>query len=107
MNTKYGQLPDEMLVGYVDRMMSQVFKMLPMKQYGVETLPKHMEATLREFVGIKDVVYKLRDNSEFLAIIGTLESALSQDDFKTFRSDILKTTNLIEKLKNSLGDVDE
>jgi flagellin-specific chaperone FliS len=45
----------------------------------------------------------LKDSSEFLSIIGVMESLLNQDDFSKFRSDIFKIINLIERLKSSLG----
>jgi hypothetical protein len=51
MNTKYGQLPDEMLLAYVNGMIAKVWKTIPMKQIGTDSLPKYLEATLREFVG--------------------------------------------------------
>jgi hypothetical protein len=103
MNTKYGQLPNEMLVAYVDGMIAKVYKMLPMKQSKFNSLPTYMESTLREFIGQKELVFELKDNEEFLTIIGILESLLVQDDFKKFRSDIFKILNLIERIKNKLG----
>jgi hypothetical protein len=103
MNTRYGQLPDEMLIAYVDGMIAKVYKMLPMKQSQFQSLPTYMESTLREFIGQKELVLELKNNEEFLTILGTLESLLIQDDFKKFRSDIFKVINLIEKIKQSLG----
>jgi hypothetical protein len=99
MKTKYGELPDELLITYVNGMVSKVWKMLPMKQDGFSSLPKYIESTLREFIGQKELVLKLRNNEEFQTILGILESLLNQDDFAKFRSDIFKVINLIEKLK--------
>jgi flagellin-specific chaperone FliS len=103
METKYGQLPDELLITYVNGMIAKVYKMLPMKQTEAKTLANYMESTLREFIGQKELVYELRENEEFQAILGILENLLNQDDFKKFRSDIFKVINLIEKLKSKLG----
>ena len=103
METKYGQLPDEMLVAYVDGMFAMVFKMMPMKQNGTETLSSYIEATLRELVGQKELVFALKNNKEYQSILGTMESLLLQDDFQTFRSDIFKIMNLIKRLKSQLG----
>jgi hypothetical protein len=103
MKTKYGELPDEMLVAYVDGMIAKVYKMLPMKQTHFQSLNTYMESTLREFHGQKELINELKNNEEFLTIIGTLESLLNQDDFKKFRSDIFKVINLIERIKNKLG----
>jgi hypothetical protein len=103
MNTKYGQLPDEMLLAYVNGMIAKVWKTIPMKQVGTDSLPKYLEATLREFVGQKELIEQLKNNEEFLTILGIMESLLNQDDFSKFRSDIFKVINLIEKLKFKLG----
>lgn len=103
METKYGQLPDEMLIAYVNGMIAKVYKMLPMKQTESKTLTNYMESTLREFVGQKELVNELRHNEEFLCVIGTLESLLNQDDIKKFRSEVFKVINLIEKMKTKLG----
>lgn len=101
--TKYGQLPDEMLITYVNGMIAKVWKTIPMKQVGTESLPKYLEATLREFIGQKELIEQLRKNEEFLTILGTMESLLTQDDFSIFRSDVFKVINLIERLKILLG----
>jgi hypothetical protein len=103
METKYGQLPDELLFTYVNGMISKVYKMLPMKQDGLNTLPKYIESTLREFIGQKELVFKLKNNEEFLTILGIMESLLKQGDFTKFRSDVFKVINLIERIKLSLG----
>lgn len=103
METKYGQLPDELLQAYINGMISKVYKMLPMKQEGIETLSKYIESTLREFIGQKELVDELKSNGEFQSILGVMESLLKQDDFRIFRSDIFKIINLIERLKSSLG----
>jgi hypothetical protein len=103
METKYGQLPDEMLVAYANGMISKVYKMMPMKESKTETLTRYIESTLREFIGQKELTFKLRDSEEFLTILGIMESLLNQDDFTKFRSDIFKIINLIKKLEMQLG----
>jgi hypothetical protein len=103
MNTKYGQLPDETLNAYVKGMTNKLFKMIPMKEQGMESLPLYIQSTLREFVGQKELVERFKHNNEFLTILGVMESLLNQEDFGTFRSDVFKMINLIERLKSSLG----
>lgn len=103
MNTKYGELPDESLIAYLNWVTSQVFKMLPMKEEESDTLELHMKAILRELIGNKELVDLLKNNRQFLSILGTLESMITQEDFTTFRSDIFKITNTITKIKQSIG----
>lgn len=103
METKYGQLPDEMLLVYVNGMIAKVWKMIPMHEKGTTSLPKYIESISREFVGQKELVDELKNNEEFLTILCVMESLLNQNDFTIFRSDVFKTINLIERLKSSLG----
>lgn len=103
METKYGQLPDDMLIVYVNGMIAKAYKMLPMHEKGVKSLPTYIESTLREFIGQKELVEELKSKEEFLTILGVMESLLSQNDFYKFRSDVFKIINLIERLKSSLG----
>lgn len=103
METKYGQLPDELLLVYVNGMIAKVWKLIPMHEKGTNSLPNYIESTLREFIGQKELVIELKNNEEFQAILGVMESLLTQDDFSKLRSDVFKIINLIEKLKLSLG----
>jgi hypothetical protein len=103
METKYGQLPDEMLKVYINGMIAKAYKMIPMHEQGTKSLPKYIEATLRELVGQKELVEQLKGREEFLTILGVMESLLYQNDFQKFRSDVFKIINLIERLKSSLG----
>lgn len=102
MNTKYGNLPDESLVVYVNSMISKVYRMLPMKEENVSTIDTYISSTLREFIGQKELIDKFKDDKNLFAILGVLEHLLQEDDISNFKSDIFKVINLIEKMKLSL-----
>jgi hypothetical protein len=104
MMTKYGELPNEMLVDYVDKMMGKVHKIYPLKENNVQTLNKYIESLLREFVNCEEVVFYFRDNQDFLQLISILESFLNQEDMSAYRSDWLKAKNIIERMQSKLGD---
>ena len=103
METKYGHLPDEMLIVYVNGMIAKTYKLIPMHEQGTKSLPKYIESTLREFIGQRDLVLELKECEEFQTILGVMESLVSQNDFSKFRSDVFKIINLVERLKSSLG----
>lgn len=106
MNTKYGQLPDEMLSDYINKMINKVWKMLPMREENIPTLPIYIEATLREFIAQKELIDCLKDNGNYIEILGIIEGLLKQHDFSAYRSDVFRAVNLIKKLKSSLESED-
>lgn len=106
MNTKYGKLPDEMLFDYMDKMINKVWKMLPMREENVPTLAFYIESILREFVSQKELVDCFKKNGSYIEILGIIEGLLTQEDYLTYRSDVLRAVNSIKRLKSSLGSED-
>lgn len=98
MITKYGDIPDQMIVAYVNGMKGKIFKMLPMKENNIGSLNKYMNATLREFISSKEVVEYFKDNQDFLTLITIINSLINQNDIELFRSDFFKAMNLIERM---------
>lgn len=109
MDTKYGQLPDESLFNYLDRVINSIFKCLPLKENECETLEQHLESTLRELIGNKKLILQLNNDALFLSLLGTLNNLIDEDNFKKYRSDIFKCIGLVNKLqdKYSLENNDE
>jgi hypothetical protein len=106
METKYGQLPNELLVAYVDGLVGKVWKILPMKDSKSDTIDKYLNGLLRELVGNKELVFELRNNQDFLSILGSLESLIMEDERSIYRSDVFKIITLIKRIKESLiGDL--
>lgn len=104
MITKYGELPDEMLIDYVNKMMGKVHKIYPLKENNIQTLNKYIESLIREFVNCEKIVFNFRDDQDFLQLISILESFLSQEDMFAYRSDWLKAKHIIERMQDKLGD---
>lgn len=104
MITKYGELPDEMLIDYVNKMMGKVHKIYPLKENNIQTLNKYIESLIREFVNCEKIVFNFRDDQDFLQLISILESFLSQEDMLVYRSDWLKAKHIIERMQDKLGD---
>lgn len=102
-NTKYGQLPDEVLIAFVDGMIPMVWKLIPLKEDGIKTLPRYIESTLTKLIGARELIYELREQKELGYILAILESLLTQTDFIKFKSDVFTIIKLIEQLKSSIG----
>ena len=102
MKTKYGNLPDESLVVYMEGLIGKVWKILPLKEEQSLTVERYIEGLLRELIGNQDLVYELSNNKDFLSILGTLNELINVEEKEIYRSDIFKTISLIERMKVSL-----
>ena len=66
-------MSDELIENYTKRLIAQIWKSLPMREVGDATLEKHLESTLREIVGNKEMITDLKNDALFLSLIGTIE----------------------------------
>lgn len=103
MKTTYGELPDELLVVYVDGLISKVFKILPMKEENFPTLSVYIQSLLRELVGANELVEELQLNQDFATLLNVLQSLLNENNIDNFRSDVFKSISTIKRIKSSLG----
>lgn len=107
MKTLYGELPDGLLVAYMDGLIGKVFKVLPMKEKKVETLDTYLNSLMRELIGCKELILVLKEDSNFLSLLNILEHLTHENNLNNYRSDVFKALDLVEKLKSSLSGDDE
>jgi hypothetical protein len=103
MKTIYGELPNELLVVYVDGLIAKVYKTLPMKEENSQTLSVYLKSLLRELIGAKELVEELKLNQDFASLLDILQSLLNEKDMTNFRSDVFKSLTIIKRIKSSLG----
>jgi hypothetical protein len=102
MKTKYGEMPLEVYKNYLNRMVSRVFKILPMKEENCPTLDQYIDAVVRELVGNRDIVESVKANGELLVLTGTLISLKDVDSMVIFKSDVFKAIDTIKKMKANI-----
>jgi hypothetical protein len=95
--------PEEFLLNYLNFLINRVYKCLPMRENGELTLQAYIESLLRELIGNKELIYELKNNANFITLIGKL-NYLSQNniDEKAYRKDIFDSISLIEKIKKEV-----
>lgn len=98
METKYGDLPNELLSAYKEKLTGRVFKILPMKEENSSTWEVYIESLLHELIGNKELVKELKENAEFLSMLGVLEGLINEEDIKVIRREIFNCLNLIKKI---------
>lgn len=102
METKYGELPIEILNRSLDRLIAKVYKILPMKEEDCVTLGEYIEGTIRELVGTKEIVNILKEHDEFLSLLGILENLINESEKRIYKKDVFKAITLIKKIKEEL-----
>lgn len=101
LRTKYGaNIPKELLVEYFERITNRIFVLLPMKESKCDTLEEHLKYMSAELAGGNEILYK---DILFLDLLANLEAVnLFLDDFPSYRSQVLKCTNLCRKIINKI-----
>ena len=101
LRTKYGaSIPKELLIQYFGRLTNKIFVLLPMKESNCETLQDHLKYMSAELAGGNEILYK---DVLFLELLFNLEAInLFMDDFISYRSQVLKCTNLCRKIVNKI-----
>lgn len=105
MKTLYGELPESMLVSYMDELTNGIFKILPMREELCPTLSKYIESLLRELHGGENLIHLLSDNANYLKLMNTLQNLLVVDDLEIYRSDVFKCLSIVKKIRSSLEEV--
>lgn len=96
--SNYGGLPKEVIEEYKDRLVGRIYKILPMKEEGVETWDVYIESLLFELVGYKDLIVGLNSNSDFISLLSVLESLIGEDDLAVIRKEVFKALGLVKKI---------
>lgn len=97
----YDVLPDEMFINYLDFLVGRIFKILPMREQEDDGLYKYMCSLQRELIGNKDLIIELKNDGNFITVLGKLQYLISNKDIdiSIFKKDVFDCISLINKLK--------
>lgn len=85
---------NEVLEKYLSKMIGRVFKILPLKEKGVDTLEKYIESLSREALGLSKVI----DCKGLSVEISSKLRGIDCDCHETLREDVFSVITLINKL---------
>lgn len=103
MQTKYGSIPDQVIISSLNRLLGKVYKILPMREEECKTLDEYISNLIRELVNTKSLIESLQFEGELLSLLSTLEGLTDNDiDFTLFRSDVFKSMDIIKKMIGNL-----
>lgn len=100
----YGMLPDECFSNYLNYLIGQLYKILPIHENEPETLSSYLESLQIELIGNQDLIKKIRYDANFLKLLGTIQYFRNNEcEHKVYRKEIFKCINIIKKLLQKYG----
>lgn len=100
--TVYGEtIPAELLINRLQKLTNQFYKILPLRENNVDTLPEYMRSLMAEMLGARDLIGALRNDAIYLTLLSILSYLISNEcDVDTVRREIFKALSLIKKITN-------
>lgn len=96
MQTKYGAYSAESFSEYKKSLIDRVWCLIPLREEKCKTIYRNIGRLNRELNGLLDVLDE--DNKYVMSVIHLLENAVHEEDFKIYRSDILRCCELIKRI---------
>lgn len=105
MMTSFGdQIPNQLVTKYIDRLIGQFYKILPIKESGEKSLDKYMRSLQREMIGCSHLIESLNYDERFLSLISILQYMIDYEcEQCVVKSEVFKAINLCKKLQEKYG----
>lgn len=104
MVTKYGTIDSQYYNKYLSLLRKQIWKLIPLKQEDCLTINSYIDRINRTLFGLIHIYESNTD--DIMTIMNLLENAKFENDFKNYRSDILKCCRILLDIIEKDGDSD-
>ena len=101
MMTKHSiEVPDMMAQKYLNALIGQFYKILPIRESGEPTLKFYMESLQREMLGCKELMDTIGYDELYLSLLSILQYMIDNDcEVAVVKSDVFKAINICKKLQ--------
>lgn len=95
------EVNEELVKNYFRQLVNSIFKILPMKENGEESLTVYIKSLQSEVVGFNNLVEGIRDNAEFLQLLSILQYQVDNPTCSVdeTRREVFKAIAIANKLK--------
>lgn len=102
MTNRFGtELSPRLTSNYFSWLVSQFYKILPIRESNSPTLSKYICSLQRELLGCKSFIPALCYDEYYLSLLSILEYMKTDyDDVSVIRSEVFKSISIIKKLQN-------
>lgn len=91
-------------INYLNFLTGRFFKILPISENQPETLYDYMSSLQLELIGNSNLIEKIKHDSQFLSLIGTLQYLIDNEcSHKIIKREVLKCTSITQKLLDKYG----
>lgn len=98
--TRYENIPNQMLVNYFKFLVGRVFKILYMQEENNPDLTKYLEGLLRELTGNLDLIIAIRYDGDFLLLMNKIQYLTSDySKHSIVRKEVFECVSIINKLQ--------
>jgi len=101
-HSKYGDIPNKMVIENETDLINQIFKLLPYKENAADNLEYHFTTLLFRIAGLCKIFPEI---PELLTVVSLLESARTENNFQLYRKAILDSCSIIKRLQKQFGDL--
>lgn len=91
-----------MVDNYLFAAVNKVYKILPLKEHGEETLGKYIHSLVREMLGCHEMIEVFQNDSRYLDVVGALHymsGHIEEMELEDVKSDVFRCINLIKNLR--------
>lgn len=97
-------LPKNLVQKYLQSLIGQFYKILPIKESGEPSLGKYMDGLQREMIGCQSLIIALDYDELYLSLLSILQYLIEHDcEVQTVRCEVFKAINICKKLQKKYG----
>jgi hypothetical protein len=99
--TNYSAIPVELFSNYLEYLISQVYKILPMSEQNDRTIIPHLMSLQVEIIGNIELMKEIKYDGNFQKVLANIEYLIHNNNLAIYqiRKIVLNTTNIIKKIK--------
>ena len=106
MNSKYGEVQNEVCYNFFTRLVDKLFKIIPLKESKSNTVDSYIQDLIYELLGNNAIFEMTECNPKILDIICVLESVKNENmKHSEYRRNIFKCITIAEQLKDMVCEV--
>lgn len=101
--TKYGEISSNNFLNYRKSIIDRIWLLIPLKEEKCPTIPSYIERINRELCGM--MKFTAKHDEYIMSVVSLLENLITEKNFNTYRHDVLRCCELIEKAYGGVEDV--